>query len=72
MSNKNQSESEEITVKEDRLDKLLEYLEDQTGEITCPCQSLNTDIEEVPWCCEDWCVWSGDECIKRWLKGEKG
>ena len=66
------AKNEERTVIEERLNKILDWIELRENEIVCPVEMFDADFDEVPWCCEDYCVWQDDdECVKNWLKGKK-
>ena len=54
---------------EERLDKLIEYLEELQPD-TCP--TLDVNANDVLFCNEEYCInYGGAECWKRWILGEK-
>jgi len=54
---------------EERLDKLIEYLEELQPD-TCP--TLDVNANDVLFCNEEYCMkYGGAECWKRWIMGEK-
>ena len=63
---------------EERLDKLIEYLEELQPD-TCPFYDAGINnkttldfSEELPFCTEEYCMnYGGAECWKRWIMGEK-
>ena len=60
------------TLIDERLQKLIDYLEYKEDCVICPSEFFNADESEVPWCCEEFCINQfGNECLEHWLKGDK-
>ena len=55
-------------MKEERLDKLIEHLEEVLPD-TCPV--IDADANDLLFCNEEYCMnYGGAECWKRWIMGE--
>ena len=54
----------------ERFEKLISFISEELTD-TCPRADIDVNEEELPWCCEEYCMdYGGAECWKKWVMGE--